>query len=97
MADWEQFNTSPLNFMEVVRKEMHLPRKVYLHDSTLRDGEQFTGVVFTKEEKIRIAQALGDYGIHRIEIMPAVSREDEEVTGELNSMGLFGKGKRSVG
>ncbi len=88
MGNWEQINTSPLNLMEEVRKEMHLPPKVYLHDTTLRDGEQFPGVEFTKEDKIRIGRALSECGVHRIEIMPAVSREDQEATAELNSMGL---------
>jgi len=88
MADWVTLNTSPLNFMEEVRRETHLPRKVYLHDNTLRDGEQFAGVEFTKGEKIRIARALNDYGVHRIEVMPAVSREDMEATAQLNAMGL---------
>ncbi|MEW6335690.1 MAG: 2-isopropylmalate synthase [Thermodesulfobacteriota bacterium] len=88
MGDWERINSSPLNAMEEVRQEMHLPAKVALHDTTLRDGEQFPGVVFTREDKIRIGRALSECGVHRIEIMPAVSREDQEVTAELNSMGL---------
>ncbi len=88
MADWEAMNSSPLNWMEEVRELMHLPKKVYLHDTTLRDGEQFAGVEFTKAEKIKIARALSDYGVHRIEVMPAVSRDDQEVVAELNSMGL---------
>lgn len=88
MADWDKINNSPWNLMEEVRREMHLPKKVYLHDTTLRDGEQFPGVEFTKEDKIKIGRALSDYGVHRIELMPAVSREDQEATAELNSMGL---------
>jgi len=88
MGDWEQMNSSPLNSMDEVRKEMHLPRKVYLHDTTLRDGEQFPGVEFTKEDKIRIGRALSECGVHRIEIMPAVSVQDQQAAAELNSMGL---------
>jgi methanogen homocitrate synthase len=87
-TDWVKANSSPINFAEEVRKEMYLPEKVYFHDNTLRDGEQFAGVVFTKEEKVAIAKGLNDYGVHRIELMPAVSRDDKEVTAELNSMGL---------
>jgi methanogen homocitrate synthase len=88
MGEWEKINTSPLNAMEEVRREMHLPSKVYLHDTTLRDGEQFPGVEFTKEDKIRIGRALSECGVHRIEIMPAVSLQDQEAAAELNSMGL---------
>jgi len=67
---------------------LHLLKKVYFHDNTLRDGEQFAGVVFTKEDKIAIARALNDFGVHRIEIMPAVSRDDMETTADLDCMGL---------
>jgi isopropylmalate/homocitrate/citramalate synthase len=85
---WVKANSSPLNFAEEVRKETYLPEKVYFHDNTLRDGEQFAGAVFTKEEKVAIAKGLNDYGVHRIELMPAVSQDDMEVTAKLNSMGL---------
>src|SRR4030067_1902954 len=88
MANWEEINNSPWNLMEEVQREIHLPKKVYLHDTTLRDGEQFPGVEFTKEDKIRIGRALSECGVHRIEIMPAVSPQDQEATAELNSMGL---------
>jgi isopropylmalate/homocitrate/citramalate synthase len=88
MGDWEGINNSPLNSMEEVRGEMHVPPKVYLHDTTLRDGEQFPGVEFTKEDKVRIGRALSECGVHRIEIMPAVSPQDQETTAKLNSMGL---------
>ena len=88
MADWKELNNSPLNLLEEVWKDVHLPDKVYLHDTTLRDGEQFAGVEFTKEDKIQIGRALSDYGVHRIEIMPAVSQEDLEAAAELNAMNL---------
>jgi methanogen homocitrate synthase len=88
MGDLERMNNSPLNSMEEVVREVHLPSKVYLHDTTLRDGEQFPGVEFTKEDKIRIGRALSECGVHRIEIMPAVSVQDQETAAELNSMGL---------
>ncbi|OGO40832.1 MAG: homocitrate synthase [Chloroflexi bacterium RBG_16_57_9] len=37
-------------------------------ESTLREGEQFVGANFTTEQKIRIAEALDDFGIEYIEL-----------------------------
>lgn len=84
----ETWSVSPYNFMNEVRSEMHLPAKVIIHDSTLRDGEQHPGIVFRKEDKIQIAKALDEYGVHRIEVMPVVSSEDLEAIIEMRGMGL---------
>lgn len=68
---------SPWNFRdpEVPRT----PRRLVVHDVTLRDGEQMAGVVFSVEEKIAIAAALDRAGVDRIEAgMVAVSAEDRE-------------------
>ncbi len=55
-----------------------------MHDVTLRDGEQQAGIVFTKDDKIRIAEALAEAGVHRIEAgMPAVSPDDAAAIREL--------------
>ncbi|MBN2073768.1 MAG: homoaconitate hydratase [Actinobacteria bacterium] len=43
-------------------------RKVNIIDTTLRNGEQTAGVVFSKHEKIRIARMLDEIGIPEIEI-----------------------------
>ena len=41
--------------------------KVYIYDTTLRDGSQAEGVNFSLEDKIRIAQKLDEFGIDYIE------------------------------
>jgi methanogen homocitrate synthase len=80
---------SPYNFDKDVRIQMNLPRKVRIHDATLRDGEQQTGVVFRKNDKIKIAQSLNDLGAYEIEVgMPAVSSEDFEATKSIARLGL---------
>jgi len=86
--DWRLISNSPLNLMQEVKSDIHIPKKVYVHDSTLRDGEQFAGVVFNRDDKIKIGKALCECGVHRIELMPAVSDEDFEATSALNSMNL---------
>src|SRR5260370_16444602 len=65
------------NFTDAVREQLHFPKQVKFHDITLRDGEQQSGVIFTKDDKIRIAEALAAAGVHRIEAgMPVVSPSD---------------------
>lgn len=76
--------TSPWNFAPEVRAGFDFPPKVRIHDITLRDGEQQAGVVFTKDDKIRIAEKLAEAGVHRIEAgMPAVSPSDESAIKEI--------------
>ncbi|MEE9418778.1 MAG: hypothetical protein V3W43_04830 [Desulfatiglandaceae bacterium] len=85
-APWKtkDWFVSPWNYFEEVRKGFNPPQRVRIHDVTLRDGEQQAGVIFTKDDKIRIAEKLSEIGIHRIEAgMPAVSQRDEEAIREI--------------
>lgn len=83
---------SPYNFVREVLDGLSLPPKVQIHDATLRDGEQTPGVVFSVEDKIRIAQKLDEVGIDRIEAgMPAVSPQDEEAIKQITKLGLKSK------
>ncbi|MFH1856663.1 MAG: citramalate synthase [Candidatus Omnitrophota bacterium] len=42
-------------------------KKVFLYDTTLRDGEQTEGVSFSVDDKIRVVRELDNLGIHFIE------------------------------
>jgi methanogen homocitrate synthase len=65
----------PFNFVEEVSKDLK-GKKVSIHDVTLRDGEQTLGVSFSPEERVRIAEALTDMGVPRIEVgMPIAAPE----------------------
>ena len=80
----EKWFVSPWNFAEGVRAGLHFPAQIKVHDITLRDGEQQTGVIFTKDDKIRIAEALAEAGVHRIECgMPVVSPSDAAAIKEI--------------
>ncbi len=80
---------SPYNFKADVRSGLELPEKVEIHDATLRDGEQTPGVVFSIDDKIKIATKLDELGIERIEAgMPAVSPQDAEAIKEISKLGL---------
>lgn len=52
---------------------------VLIDDTTLRDGEQTAGVVFTNEEKVHIARLLSEIGVHQIEAgIPAMGGDEME-------------------
>ncbi len=74
-----QWFSSPWNYLPEVTADFAFPDEVQIHDVTLRDGEQQAGVEFTADDKVRIAEALAESGIHRIEAgLPAVSPADKE-------------------
>src|SRR6201997_4023147 len=80
----DKWFVSPWNFADPVREQLHFPKQIKIHDITLRDGEQQTGVIFTKDDKIRIAEGLAEAGVHRIETgMPVVSPSDEAAIKEI--------------
>src|ERR1700674_867284 len=80
----DKWFVSPWNFNDSVRAQLHFPKQIKFHDVTLRDGEQQTGVIFTKDDKIRIAEGLAEAGVHRIEAgMPGVSPSDEAAIKEI--------------
>ncbi|WP_051534221.1 homocitrate synthase/isopropylmalate synthase family protein [Desulfitibacter alkalitolerans] len=75
----ENWWVSQFNFEKEVLDTLELPSKVLIHDSTLRDGEQAAGVIFTKDQKVEIAKMLDNAGVQIIEAgFPAVSPADQE-------------------
>ena len=75
---------SPWNFADEVTAEFKFPKQIKIHDITLRDGEQQTGLAFNYDDKIRIAEGLAEVGVHRIEAgMPVVSPEDARAITDL--------------
>ena len=73
----DQWFTSNWNWLPEVRQDMHFPAKIRIHDVSLRDGEQQTGIAYNRADKVAIAKKLDEAGVHRIEAgMPAVSGED---------------------
>ena len=72
---------------EEVTRIFNSNRDPLIHDSTLREGEQTAGVVFSSNEKIKIAELLSDINVDRIEAgFPASSEaEKREVKSVVNN------------
>ena len=69
--------SSAWNYNDQVTRDFNFPESIRIHDVSLRDGEQQTAIAYTYDDKIRIAEALAEAGIHRIEAgLPAVSKDD---------------------
>ncbi|HEY49859.1 MAG TPA: homocitrate synthase [Dehalococcoidia bacterium] len=63
--------------------------KICIDDTTLRDGEQAAGVVFTNEEKVIIARMLDALGVHEIEAgVPAMGGDEVEAIKSIIALGL---------
>jgi isopropylmalate/homocitrate/citramalate synthase len=70
----------------------HFAPKLEFWDETLRDGEQMSGVHFSPEEKLSIAEDLSDIGLTVIDGgIPVVSEEEAEAVHRLAHAGLKAK------
>jgi isopropylmalate/citramalate/homocitrate synthase-like protein len=72
-----------------LKQNMVLPEKVFLFDTTLRDGEQMPGVTFTIDEKIMIAHQLDELRVPKIEAgFPITSPGETESVKKIAALGL---------
>ena len=76
--------------IETLKNEnMHLADKIYIFDTTLRDGEQTPGVALTVDEKIQIARKLNNLGVDKIEVgFPASSKGEIESARKIRELDL---------
>lgn len=63
--------------------------KIVIDDTTLRDGEQTAGVVFSLDEKKRIAKLLDETGVGELECgIPAMGKDEQASVKALVDLGL---------
>jgi len=81
--------TTALNSRPGVLPDFDRSQTIRFYDTTLRDGEQTVGVVFSPQEKLEIAKKLDELGVGRIEAgFPKVSAEDGEAISLILRAGL---------
>lgn len=62
---------------------------IWLVDSTLRDGEQAAGIVFSRVQRLHLAKALADLGVPELEVgVPAMGEAAREDIRRLLALGL---------
>lgn len=86
MNTWrtEKWYTSPWNHLDEVKDKFNFADRIKIHDVTLRDGEQQSGLVLNTKDKIKLAEKMAEVGFHRIEAgMPAVSPKDMNAIKEI--------------
>ena len=65
---WGHFITgSNWNLMADVKAELNLPKHVFIQDTSLREGEETPHVVYSLNDKLTIARALEDVGVHELD------------------------------
>nr|MDO8085358.1 hypothetical protein [Candidatus Sigynarchaeum springense] len=83
---------SKLNFDEDVRKQAfgaHLPERIRVRDSTIREGEETPGVYYTFEQKKEIVRVLHDIGIRDIDCgYVGVVEEQHELAAWIKDDGI---------
>lgn len=65
-------------------KDLSKGRKIYIVDTTLRDGEQTAGVVFANDEKVAIASMLSELGVDQLEVgIPTMGGDEKAAIKEI--------------
>jgi homocitrate synthase NifV len=90
-AEWERevAKKPKQSDFQLIEEIEPVPVEVKIDDTTLRDGEQTAGVVFSNAEKVRIAKLLDEIGVHQIEAgIPAMGGDEKQAIKAMVDLGL---------
>ena len=80
---------SPLNYINNVRDSFELPKKVYVRDSTIREGEETPGVCYTLNQKVKIVEKLEDIGVEHIDCGYIGQVQDQwDLANQIKELGI---------
>ena len=80
---------SPFNYEEKLLETFELPKRVYVRDSTIREGEETPGVLYTLEEKVKIVEMLEEIGVEHIDCGYIGKVQDQwDLANKMKEMGL---------
>jgi len=74
--DKNKFAVSNYNFEPDVEDKYNKPKRVYVTDETLREGEETPGAIMTIDSKMKIAEMLDSMGVHETNVGYVSSIED---------------------
>jgi len=87
MPDRTWYYLNNINRLEQVLADFDLPSAVVINDVTLREANQV--ISLSMEEKVEIAHALDNLGVHQIQVgIPGVSAVDKRTVERLKKDGL---------
>ena len=81
----------PNHYAHLYNEKSLKGKEINILDSTLREGEQCTGISFTVKQRLQIAWMLDYFGVNAIEISPIVSQSHEESFKQMIKAGLNAK------
>jgi isopropylmalate/homocitrate/citramalate synthase len=80
---------SPINYFEELRKNLQLPQKVFVRDSTIREGEETPGVYYNLEEKVKIVEKLEELHVEHIDCGYIGQVQDQwDLANQIKELGI---------
>ena len=85
----EKWWISPLNYINEVWESFNLPERVYVIDSTIREGEETPGVYYTLDQKVKIVEKLEDLGVEHIDCGYIGQVQDQwDLANQIKELGI---------